>query len=170
MAEPPGRGLGAAAPHRPRVRPGGRRRAEHADPAGRRPAAQGWGEAGRHGPGALGVPYAAGVRETALALLTGRRRARLRALTEVADLYALDGAWQHPSPWRTRPVPVSRLLADVHERVAVEAYRRATTTQEPDGADRIHRALDRLSEAAELTVSGKRLVEELRWELKAADV
>lgn len=133
------------------------------------PRAQGWGEAGRHGPGALGVPYAAGVRETALALLTGRRRARLRALTEVADLYALDGAWQHPSPWRTRPVPVSRLLADVHERVAVEAYRRATTTQEPGGADRLHRALDRLSEAAELTVTGKRLVEELRWELKAVD-
>ncbi|MCX5379199.1 radical SAM/SPASM protein FxsB, inactivated metallohydrolase extension form [Streptomyces sp. NBC_00091] len=133
------------------------------------PRAGGWGEAGRHGPGALGVPYAAGVRETALALLTGRRRARLRALTEVADLYALDGAWQHPSPWRTRPVPVSRLLADVHERVAVEAYRRATTTQEPGGADRIHRALDRLAEAAELTVTGKRLVEELRWELKAVD-
>ncbi|MFE2247897.1 radical SAM/SPASM protein FxsBH, inactivated beta-hydroxylase extension form [Streptomyces lavendulae] len=133
------------------------------------PRAGGWGEAGRHGPGALGVPYGAGVRETALALLTGRRRARLRALTEVADLYALDGAWQHPSPWRTRPVPVSRLLADVHERVAVEAYRRATTTHEPDGADRIHRALDRLSGAAELTVTGKRLVEELRWELKAAD-
>ncbi|UQX00472.1 radical SAM/SPASM protein FxsB, inactivated metallohydrolase extension form [Streptomyces sp. RerS4] len=133
------------------------------------PRAGGWGEAGRHGPGALGLPYAAGVRETALALLTGRRRARLRALTEVADLYALDGAWQHPSPWRTRPVPVSRLLADVHERVAVEAYRRATATHEPDGADRIHRALDRLSEAAELTVNGKHLVERLRWELKAVD-
>ncbi|MFG2414165.1 radical SAM/SPASM protein FxsBH, inactivated beta-hydroxylase extension form [Streptomyces goshikiensis] len=125
-----------------------------------------WGEAGRHGPGALGVPYAAGVRETALALLTGRRRARLRALTEVTDLYALDGAWQHPSPWRERPVPVSRLLADVHERVAVEAYRRATAAPEPGGADRIHRALDRLSGAAELTSTGKRLVEELRWELK----
>ncbi|MFF5706306.1 radical SAM/SPASM protein FxsB, inactivated metallohydrolase extension form [Streptomyces sp. NPDC012794] len=133
------------------------------------PRAGGWGEAGRHGPGALGVPYAAGVRETALALLTGRRRARLRELTEVADLYALDGAWQHPSPWRTRPVPVSRLLADVYERVAVEAYRRATGTQEPGGTDRIHRALDRLAEAAELTVTGKRLVEELRWELKAVD-
>ncbi|MFJ3882072.1 radical SAM/SPASM protein FxsBH, inactivated beta-hydroxylase extension form [Streptomyces sp. NPDC090077] len=133
------------------------------------PRAGGWGEAGRHGPGALGVPYAAGVRETALALLTGRRRARLRELTEVADLYALDGSWQHPSPWRTRPVPVSRLLADVHERVAVEAYRRATGTQEPGGSDLIHRALDRLAEAAELTVSGKRLVEELRWELKAVD-
>ncbi|MER6200057.1 radical SAM/SPASM protein FxsB, inactivated metallohydrolase extension form [Streptomyces sp. NPDC001586] len=133
------------------------------------PRSGGWGEAGRHGPGALGVPYAAGVRETALALLTGRRRTRLRALTEVADLYALDGEWQHPSPWRERPVPVSRLLADVHERVAVEAYRRATAAAEPGGADRIHRALDRLSEAAELTVTGKRLVAELRYELKAVD-
>ncbi|MFJ1868638.1 radical SAM/SPASM protein FxsBH, inactivated beta-hydroxylase extension form [Streptomyces sp. NPDC088097] len=133
------------------------------------PRAGDWGEAGRHGPGALGVPYGAGAGETALALLTGRRRARLRALTEVTDLYALDGAWQHPSPWRERPVPVSRLLADVHERVAVEAYHRATDGHEPDGADRIHRALDRLAEAAELTVTGKRLVEELRWELKSVD-
>ncbi|MFG2994401.1 radical SAM/SPASM protein FxsBH, inactivated beta-hydroxylase extension form [Streptomyces sp. NPDC048257] len=133
------------------------------------PRAGGWGEAGRHGPGALGVPYAAGVRETALALLTGRRRTRLRALTEVADLYALDGEWQHRSPWRERPVPVSRLLADVHERVAVEAYRRATAAPEPGGSDRIHQALDRLSEAAELTVTGKRLVAELRYELKTVD-
>ncbi|MFJ6780134.1 radical SAM/SPASM protein FxsBH, inactivated beta-hydroxylase extension form [Streptomyces yangpuensis] len=133
------------------------------------PRAGGWGEAGRSGPGALGVPYAAGVRETALALLTGRRRTRLRALTEVTDLYALDGEWQHPSPWRSRPVPVSRLLADVHERVAVEAYRRATAGPEPGGADRIHEALDRLSAAAELTVTGKRLVAELRYELKAVD-
>ncbi|MET9323844.1 radical SAM/SPASM protein FxsB, inactivated metallohydrolase extension form [Streptomyces sp. NPDC003038] len=131
------------------------------------PRAGGWGEAGRHGPGALGVPYAAGAAETALALLTGQRRARLQALTEVTDLYALDGAWQHPSPWRERPVPVSRLLADVHERVAVEAYQRATAAPEPGGADRIHQALDRLSEAAELTITGKRLVAELRWELKA---
>lgn len=133
------------------------------------PRARGWGEAGRHGPGALGVPYAAGVAETALALLTGRRRAGLQALTEVADLYALDGEWQHPSPWRERPVPVSRLLADVHERVAVEAYRRATAAAEPGGLDRINRALDRLSGAAELTSTGKRLVEQLRWELKAVD-
>ncbi|MGW7100756.1 radical SAM/SPASM protein FxsBH, inactivated beta-hydroxylase extension form [Streptomyces sp. NPDC054838] len=133
------------------------------------PRAHGWGEAGRHGPGALGVPYGAGVRETALALLTGRRRARLRALTEVADLYALDGEWQHPSPWRERPVPVSRLLADVHERVAVEAYRRATAAPEPGAADRIQRALDRLAGAAELTITGKRLVAELRWESKAVD-
>lgn len=133
------------------------------------PRAGGWGEAGRHGPGALGVPYAAGVRETALALLTGQRRGRLQALTEVADLYALDGEWQHPSPWRERPVPVSRLLADVHERVAVEAYRRAAAMAEPDGTDRINRALDRLSEAAELTSTGKLLVEQLRWELKAVD-
>ncbi|MEV7615648.1 radical SAM/SPASM protein FxsB, inactivated metallohydrolase extension form [Streptomyces sp. NPDC089799] len=133
------------------------------------PRAGGWGEAGRHGPGALGLPYAAGVRDTALALLTGRRRARLRSLTEVADLYALDGAWSHPSPWRRRPVPVSRLLADVHERVAVEAYRRATTGGEPGEAEEIRRALDRLAGAAELTAAGRRLVEEMRWELKAVE-
>ncbi|WP_411106314.1 radical SAM/SPASM protein FxsBH, inactivated beta-hydroxylase extension form [Streptomyces sp. cmx-4-9] len=133
------------------------------------PRAGGWGEAGRHGPGALGVPYAAGVPETALALLTGGRRARLQALTEVADLYALDGQWEHPSPWRQNPVPVSRLLADVHERVAVEAYRRATAAPGPAGSDLIHQALDRLSGAAELTSTGKRLVAELRWELKAVD-
>ncbi|MFG2751842.1 radical SAM/SPASM protein FxsBH, inactivated beta-hydroxylase extension form [Streptomyces xanthophaeus] len=133
------------------------------------PRAGGWGEAGRHGPGALGVPYSAGPEETALALLTGGRRARLRALTEVADLYALDGQWQHPSPWRQRPVPVSRLLADVYERVAVEAYLRATGTARPAGSDLIHHALDRLSGAAELTSTGKRLVAELRWELKAVD-
>ncbi|MGW6946535.1 radical SAM/SPASM protein FxsBH, inactivated beta-hydroxylase extension form [Streptomyces xanthophaeus] len=133
------------------------------------PRAGGWGEAGRHGPGALGVPYSAGPEETALALLTGGRRARLRALTEVADLYALDGQWQHPSPWRQRPVPVSRLLADVYERVAVEAYLRATGTAQPAGSDLVHQALDRLSGAAELTSTGKRLVAELRWELKAVD-
>ncbi|MFI5620010.1 radical SAM/SPASM protein FxsBH, inactivated beta-hydroxylase extension form [Streptomyces sp. NPDC051567] len=132
------------------------------------PRSGGRGEAGRHGPGALGVPYAAGTRETALALLTGGRRARLRALTEVADLYALDGEWQHPSPWREHPVPVSRLLADAHEQVAVEAYLRATGDAGPGGADRVHRALDRLSAAAELTVTGKRLVAELRRELTEA--
>ncbi|MFJ5552842.1 radical SAM/SPASM protein FxsBH, inactivated beta-hydroxylase extension form [Streptomyces sp. NPDC093225] len=133
----------------------------------------GRGEAGRHGPGALGVPYAGGVRETALALLTGRRRARLRALAEVADLYALDGEWLHPSPWRDRPVPVSRLLADVHERVAVEAFRRAAgvvPSPYAGPADRIERALDRLGDAAELTTTGRSLVTELRAELKGAGV
>ncbi|WP_030870574.1 radical SAM/SPASM protein FxsBH, inactivated beta-hydroxylase extension form [Streptomyces sp. NRRL F-2747] len=120
------------------------------------------GEEARRGPGALGVPLGAGVRETSLALLTGRRRARLRELTEVADLYASDGEWLHESPWRAEPVPVSRLLADAHEAVAADAFRRAVGG--PGGAGRIERALDRLDGAAELTVSGKAVVAALRRE------
>ncbi|MFE3584456.1 radical SAM/SPASM protein FxsBH, inactivated beta-hydroxylase extension form [Streptomyces vinaceus] len=119
-------------------------------------------EEARRGPGALGVTLGADVRDTALALLTGRRRARLRELTEVADLYASDGRWLHPSPWREEPVPVSRLLADAYEAVAVDAFHRAA-----DGlgdAGRIERALDRLDGAAELTVSGKAVVAALRRE------
>ncbi|MFD7841006.1 radical SAM/SPASM protein FxsBH, inactivated beta-hydroxylase extension form [Streptomyces sp. NPDC059761] len=124
------------------------------------------GEDARRGPGALGVPLGAGVRETALALLTGRRRARLRELTEVADLYASDGEWLHPSPWQEEPVPVSRLLADVHAAVAAEAFRRAGGGPggEPGGPGGIERALDRLDGAAELTVSGKAVVAALRRE------
>ncbi|MGW1764757.1 radical SAM/SPASM protein FxsBH, inactivated beta-hydroxylase extension form [Streptomyces sp. NPDC002073] len=138
------------------------------------PRTTGRGEAGRHGPGALGVPWSGGVPQTALALLTGRRRARLRALTEVTDLYALDGEWLHASPWRGHPVPVSRLLADVHERVAVEACRRAGPGGPMDDggaeAEDILRVLDRLAAAAELTTTGKALVADLHWELKAAGV
>ncbi|MFI6150747.1 radical SAM/SPASM protein FxsBH, inactivated beta-hydroxylase extension form [Streptomyces sp. NPDC051109] len=117
----------------------------------------------RRGPGALGVPLGADVRSTALALLTGRRRARLRELTEVADLYASDGEGLHPSPWCREPVPVSRLLADAHEAVAARAFRRAAGGL--CGTGGIERALDRLSGAAELTVSGKEVVAALRREL-----
>lgn len=137
-------------------------------------AGAGRGRAGRCGPGALGVPCSAGVRGTALALLTGRRRARLRELTEVTDLYALDGEWLHESPWRERPVPVSELLADAYARVAAEEYRRSEGLGGGDGdgegegdGDAIKRALDRLSGAAELTVSGKAVVGELRGEFEA---
>ncbi|MFF4104939.1 radical SAM/SPASM protein FxsBH, inactivated beta-hydroxylase extension form [Streptomyces sp. NPDC001903] len=119
-------------------------------------------EEARRGPGALGVPLGADVRDTALALLTGRRRARLRELTEVADLYASDGEWLHPSPWREEPVPVSRLLADAHEAVAAEAFRRAAGGLGDAGG--IERALDRLEGAAELTVSGKAVLAALRRE------
>ncbi|MCX5608778.1 MULTISPECIES: radical SAM/SPASM protein FxsBH, inactivated beta-hydroxylase extension form [unclassified Streptomyces] len=131
-------------------------------------------KAGQCGPGALGVPYAADVRRTALALLTGRRRAGLRELTEVADLYALDGEWLHESPWRERPVPVSELLADAYARVAAEEYRRsegpvggAGPGDGPGDGDAIKRALDRLSGAAELTVSGKAVVARLRREFES---
>ncbi|MFJ4781167.1 radical SAM/SPASM protein FxsBH, inactivated beta-hydroxylase extension form [Streptomyces sp. NPDC088762] len=123
------------------------------------------GGPGRCGPGALGVPYGAGVRETALALLAGRRRARLRELTEVSDLYVPDGERLHDSPWRERPVPVSELLADVDAQVAAEAYRRAAG-DERDG-DAIARALDRLSDAPELTVTGRAVVAGLRREFES---
>ncbi|MFD4245736.1 radical SAM/SPASM protein FxsB, inactivated metallohydrolase extension form [Streptomyces sp. NPDC058525] len=121
--------------------------------------------AGRCGPGVLGVPYAADVRGTALALLTGRRRAALRELTEVADLYALDGQWLHASPWRERPVPVSELLAEVYVRVGAERYRRSEGRDGGDGdGGAVERVLDRLSGAAELTVSGRAVVARMRLE------
>ncbi|MCC0098980.1 FxsB family radical SAM/SPASM domain protein [Streptomyces flavotricini] len=116
----------------------------------------------RRGPGALGVPLEADVRETSLALLTGQRRARLRELTEVADLYASDGEWLHPSPWRKEPVSVSRLLEDAHAAVAAEAFCQAGGGSGGQGG--IGRALDRLEGAAELTVSGKAVVAILRRE------
>ncbi|WP_455354622.1 radical SAM/SPASM protein FxsBH, inactivated beta-hydroxylase extension form [Streptomyces sp. SYSU K217416] len=129
----------------------------------------GAGSVGRHGPGALGVAVSYSVDATALALLTGWRRARLRALTEVADLYALDGEWVHEVPWRGRPVPVSRVLADVYERVAVTAYRAAGAEVPPGrrgNVDDTRRVMERLGRAAELTSSGKALLAGLWTELE----
>ncbi|MCP3821985.1 radical SAM/SPASM protein FxsB, inactivated metallohydrolase extension form [Streptomyces sp. A3M-1-3] len=121
----------------------------------------GAGSVGRHGPGALGIAVTYSADATALALLTGWRRAQLLALTEVADLYALDGEWLHEVPWRERPVPVSRLLADVYERVAVAAYRAG----ERRSLDDTRRAMEQLGRAAELTSSGKSLLAGLWIEL-----
>lgn len=131
----------------------------------------GVGSVGRHGPGALGIAMSYSADATALALLAGYRRARLRALTEVADLYALDAEWLHEVPWRERPVPVSRLLADVYERVAVAAYRagRADAGASGNGSlDDTRRAMERLGGAAELTSSGKSLLAGLWSELEEA--
>ncbi|MFI6105605.1 radical SAM/SPASM protein FxsBH, inactivated beta-hydroxylase extension form [Streptomyces sp. NPDC051310] len=116
---------------------------------------------GRHGYGALGLPLRGDAGALARALLRGFRRAKLRALLDVTDLYAQDGAWSHPAPWQDTPVPVSALLAGAYERTGLAAY-------EPGGvpyADQAERALDRLEGAAELTVSGKVLVAALRKEL-----
>ncbi|GAA2512283.1 hypothetical protein GCM10010393_51430 [Streptomyces gobitricini] len=113
---------------------------------------------GRHAYGALGLPLAGGDRELARALLRGFRRAKLRALRDVADLYALDGAWSHSAPWQEIPVPVSALLAGAYERAGLAAY-------EKGHADHAERALDLLDNAAELTVSGKLLVAGVRKEL-----
>ncbi|MFE7776688.1 radical SAM/SPASM protein FxsB, inactivated metallohydrolase extension form [Streptomyces sp. NPDC057445] len=109
---------------------------------------------GRHGLGALGLPLHGDSRELALALLRGRRRARLRALLEVTDLYAEDGWWTHPAPWTDAPVPVSELLAGAYERAGLAAF-------EKGSAEQALRALETLERAAELTVSGKRLLARL---------
>ncbi|MEV3993190.1 radical SAM/SPASM protein FxsB, inactivated metallohydrolase extension form [Streptomyces sp. NPDC049837] len=112
----------------------------------------------RHGYGALGLPLHEEAGALARALLRGFRRAKLRALLDVTDLYALDGAWSHPAPWQEAPVPVSALLAGAYERAGLAAY-------EHGHAEQAERALDLLENAAELTVSGKLLVAGVRKEL-----
>ncbi|MCX4848897.1 radical SAM/SPASM protein FxsB, inactivated metallohydrolase extension form [Streptomyces sp. NBC_00893] len=113
---------------------------------------------GRHGRGALGVAADGGAEELALALLRGSRRAELRALADVTDLYAADGSWEHRIPWEEEPVPFSRLLADTYERMALGAF-------EPRCLEGVPQALDTLEGAAELTVSGKRLLDLMRKEI-----
>ncbi|WP_336323473.1 radical SAM/SPASM protein FxsBH, inactivated beta-hydroxylase extension form [Streptomyces lavendofoliae] len=113
---------------------------------------------GRHGYGALGLPLAGDAQALARALVRGFRRAKLRALLDVTDLYALDGAWTHRAPWREDPVPVSALLAEAYERAGIAVY-------EQGGADHVEKALDLLDNAAELTVSGKLLVAAVRKEM-----
>ncbi|MFJ1750562.1 radical SAM/SPASM protein FxsBH, inactivated beta-hydroxylase extension form [Streptomyces sp. NPDC088116] len=112
---------------------------------------------GRHGYGALGIPVRGSSDELARALLRGFRRATLRALTEVTDLYAHDGEWSRPAPWQEAPVPLSELLAGAYERVGLAAY-------DPGYRDEARRALDTLEGTPELTVSGKSLLTALREE------
>ncbi len=116
---------------------------------------------GRHGFGALGLPLGLTDRALDIALLRGGRAATLRALLDVADLYDMDGAWQHPSP--RGPVPVSRLLAETFEGVAVAAH-----TGDAPALAGLGPALDSLERAAELTVTGRRLVQTLRQEWEEA--
>ncbi|MFI1396474.1 radical SAM/SPASM protein FxsBH, inactivated beta-hydroxylase extension form [Streptomyces sp. NPDC020681] len=121
------------------------------------PLTSGGPSVGGHGYGALGMALPATAEEFAVALLRGFRRAKLRALVDVTDLYAQDGWWQHPAPWQDEPVPFSELLAGAYERIGLEAF-------DPDEADRAGRALETLERAAELTVGGRRLLDELRKE------
>ncbi|WP_406141044.1 radical SAM/SPASM protein FxsBH, inactivated beta-hydroxylase extension form [Streptomyces sp. NBC_01089] len=115
---------------------------------------------GRHGHGAIGVSLSG---LTPDGLLRAARRAKLRALLDVTDLYAQDGSWQHRVAWRPEPVPVSEVLAGAYEGVALAAY---------GGADRprtlahTRQALEALEGAAELTVSGRSLAAALwdEWE------
>ncbi|MEU9603586.1 radical SAM/SPASM protein FxsB, inactivated metallohydrolase extension form [Streptomyces sp. NPDC048057] len=117
--------------------------------------------AGGHGYGALGIALPASPVELAGELLRGLRRSKLHALLQVCDPYVQDGQWLHPAPWRDTEVSVSQLLAETFVRVGLAAL-------DPVGARAAGAALDTLERAPELTVSGLRLVDELRKELAAA--
>ncbi len=116
-------------------------------------------QVGRHGYGALGLAAGGGVRELALGLLGGFRRAKLRALAEVTDLYASDGSWEHRMPWlEEEPVPFSRLFSETYERVGLGLLA-------PRFLTGIAQALDMIEEAAEVTVDGKQLLARMRKEI-----
>ncbi|MFF2730390.1 radical SAM/SPASM protein FxsB, inactivated metallohydrolase extension form [Streptomyces sp. NPDC058008] len=113
-----------------------------------------------HGYGTVGLPMAGDTGALALGLLRGLRRARLRALLDVTDLYALDGAWEYRPPWeRNDKVPFSELLADTYERVGLSLL-------VPGFMDGVPEALDMMDGAAEPTVGGKRLLKSLRDEMR----
>lgn len=98
--------------------------------------------------------------ELAVSLLRGLRRTRLRALLDVTDLYALDGAWEYRLPWeRNTKVPFSGLLAGTHERVGLSFL-------VPRFMDGVSEALDMMDSAAEPTVGGMRLLKSLRDEVR----
>lgn len=118
-------------------------------------------QAGRHGYGALGIAAAGDAQALAMALLRGFRRAKLRALAEVADLYASDGSWDHRMPWQEEgeePVPFSRLLSETYERVGLGLFA-------PQFLAGVPQALDLIEEAAETTVDGKQLLAAMRKEI-----
>ncbi|MFD5198881.1 radical SAM/SPASM protein FxsB, inactivated metallohydrolase extension form [Streptomyces sp. NPDC058375] len=115
-------------------------------------------EPGRHGPGALGVGPVVGAKELALGLLSGFRRVKLRALGEVTDLYALDGTWEHRTPWGSEHVTFSRLLAETFERAGLGLY-------DPHYLTGVPEALDMIENAAEVTVDGKQLIAAVRKEI-----
>ncbi|MFF1833980.1 radical SAM/SPASM protein FxsB, inactivated metallohydrolase extension form [Streptomyces sp. NPDC058231] len=113
---------------------------------------------GRHGYGALGIGVHTGTDELALDLLRGFRRAKLRALVDVTDLYASDGAWEHRTPWQEKSVPFSQLLAMTYERVGLGLF-------DPRFLDGVPQALDTLEAAAEPTIDGKQLLAAVRKEI-----
>ncbi|MFB9577312.1 radical SAM/SPASM protein FxsBH, inactivated beta-hydroxylase extension form [Streptomyces yanii] len=113
---------------------------------------------GRHGYGALGIGVCTDTEELALGLLRGFRRAKLRALVDVTDLYASDGAWDHRTPWQEKSVPFSRLLSMTYERVGLGLF-------DPRFLDGVPQALDTLEAAAELTIDGKQLLTAVRKEI-----
>ncbi|WP_424214509.1 radical SAM/SPASM protein FxsBH, inactivated beta-hydroxylase extension form [Streptomyces sp. BI20] len=123
---------------------------------------------GRAGPGAVGLVWTDPPAALAPALLVAARRARLRELAEVADLYALDGQRAHPSPWGGPDLPFSALLGEVADRLTLAVWALAGGGADPEGVARVRVGLDRLAGAAEPTLSGLRVVADLAEELKAA--
>ncbi|RST09462.1 FxsB family radical SAM/SPASM domain protein, partial [Streptomyces sp. WAC04770] len=125
-------------------------------------------QAGRHGYGALGIAAGSDARTLATALLRGFRRAKLRALCEVTDLYASDGSWDHRLPWQgergkqEEAVPFSRLLSETYERVGLALFA-------PEFLAGVPQALDLIEEAAETTVDGKQLLAVMRKEINGTD-
>ncbi|MFW3465491.1 radical SAM/SPASM protein FxsBH, inactivated beta-hydroxylase extension form [Streptomyces microflavus] len=115
-------------------------------------------QVGRHGYGALGIAAGSDAHDLAPALLRGFRRAKLRALAEVTDLYASDGSWDHRMPWQEEPVPFSRLLSETYERVGLGLFA-------PRFLAGVPQALDMIEEAAETTVDGKQLLAGMRKEI-----
>ncbi|MCX4968457.1 radical SAM/SPASM protein FxsB, inactivated metallohydrolase extension form [Streptomyces sp. NBC_00654] len=122
------------------------------------PSAAGGAAVGRHGYGALAIGAGGDARELALALLGGFRRAKLRALAEVTDLYASDGSWDHRLPWREESVSFSRLLTETYERAGLGLFA-------PRFLKGVPEALDMIEKAAEPTVDGKRLLAVVRKEI-----
>lgn len=125
-------------------------------------------QAGRHGYGALGIVAGGDAHTLATALLRGFRRAKLRALREVTDLYASDGSWDHRLPWQEErgeqeeAVPFSRLLSETYERVGLALFA-------PEFLAGVPQALDMIGEAAETTVDGKQLLAVMRKEINGTD-
>ncbi|MYR92124.1 MULTISPECIES: radical SAM/SPASM protein FxsBH, inactivated beta-hydroxylase extension form [unclassified Streptomyces] len=115
-------------------------------------------QVGRHGYGALGIAAGGDAHTLALALLRGFRRAKLRALAEVTDLYASDGSWDHRMPWQEEPVPFSLLLSETYERVGLALFA-------PRFLAGVPQAFDLIEEAAETTVDGKQLLAGMRKEI-----
>ncbi|MGW4234865.1 radical SAM/SPASM protein FxsBH, inactivated beta-hydroxylase extension form [Streptomyces sp. NPDC004980] len=112
-----------------------------------------------HGYGTVGLTSTDDAKQLALELLGGFRRATLRALLDVTDLYGSDGSWDYRPLWQDEAVPFSRLLAETYERVAFSAL-------DPCFMDGIDEALDMMGSAAEPTVGGRWFITALAEEVK----
>ncbi|MFE7754713.1 radical SAM/SPASM protein FxsBH, inactivated beta-hydroxylase extension form [Streptomyces sp. NPDC057429] len=111
-----------------------------------------------HGYGTIGLTSTDDAKRLALELLGGFRRTTLRALLDITDLYASDGAWNYRPHWQDGSVPFSRLLAETYERAALAAL-------DPRFMDGVEEALDMMGSAAEPTAGGRWFITALREEV-----